>query len=114
MIIIIINIYRKKAFDMIKAMKSEGYKNPYIIVDTETGEVLDDAQGYGYKTIKKAYAAYFWKNRTPEQKKQYEQLTKNIKAWLKHHKSFINLLDTYALDTDTEINTKLIKELITI
>lgn len=64
---------------MIKAMESEGYKNPYIVVDTETGEVLDDAQGYGYKTANKAYAAYFWKNRTPEQKKQYEQLTKKIK-----------------------------------
>ena len=99
---------------MIKVMESEGYKNPYIIVDTETGEVLDDAQGYGYKTVKKAYAAYFWKNRTPEQKKQYEQLTKNIKKWLKHHKNFTNLLDVYAMEIETEINTKLIKELIEI
>lgn len=44
---------------MIKVIESEGYKNSYIIVDTETGEILDDAQGYGYKTVKKAYAAYF-------------------------------------------------------
>lgn len=56
----------------------------------------------------------FWKNRTPEQKKQYEQLTKKIKKWIKHHKSFINLLDTYAMEIETKINTKLIKELIEI
>ena len=77
---------------MIKAMESEDYKNPYIIVDTETGEVLDDA----------------------EQKKQYEQLTKKIKKWIKHHKGFTNLLDAYAMEIETKINTKLIKELIEI
>lgn len=99
---------------MVKIIQCEGYKNSYIVVDDKTGEVLDDAQGYGYKTAKKAYAAYFWKNRTPEQKKQYEQLTKKIKNWIKHHKRFTNLLDAYAMEIETEINTKLIKELIEI
>lgn len=30
----------------------------YILINTETGEVIDDAQGYGFKTPQKAYAAY--------------------------------------------------------
>ena len=30
----------------------------YEIVDPETGEVLDDAQGYGYRSIEKARAAW--------------------------------------------------------
>ena len=36
-------------------------KYRYIIVDAVTDEVLDDAQGYGYKSIKKAYRAYVYK-----------------------------------------------------
>ena len=30
----------------------------FCIVDANTGEMLDDAQGYGYKTAQKAYAGY--------------------------------------------------------
>lgn len=33
----------------------------YVIADTETGEILDDAQGYGYKTAQGAYKAYGYK-----------------------------------------------------
>lgn len=35
----------------------------YCIVSTETGEILDDAQGYGYKTARNAYAAYGYKGK---------------------------------------------------
>ena len=51
-----------------KKLKSEKViinNNPrFIIVDSETGEVLDDAQGYGYKTIKGAFKAYKFKRLT--------------------------------------------------
>lgn len=33
----------------------------WAIVDAETGEMLDDAQGYGFKSPRKAYAAYVYK-----------------------------------------------------
>lgn len=37
-------------------------KNPrYVLIDIETGEILDDAQGYGYKTKRGVYAAYSYK-----------------------------------------------------
>lgn len=70
----------------------------FYIVDTNTGEVLDDAQGYGYKTAKKAYAAYSYKNR--DRSKDNERLAKreHIKAWMKQHKSFVNLMDGYAFE----------------
>ena len=32
----------------------------YIIIDEDTGEILDDAQGYGYKTKQGAYKAYYY------------------------------------------------------
>lgn len=34
----------------------------FVLVDTETGEIVDDAQGYGYKTAHGAHKAYGWKN----------------------------------------------------
>lgn len=53
-----------------KAMVSESlsgkYDPRYVIVSTETGKVLDDAQGYGYKSAQKAYAAFAYKNRSPK------------------------------------------------
>ena len=46
----------------------------YCIVSTETGEVLDDAQGYGYRTAQKAYSAYAYKTR--DKTKDKEKLAK--------------------------------------
>ena len=35
----------------------------YAIKDMESGEIVDDAQGYGYKSAQKAYAGWSYKNR---------------------------------------------------
>lgn len=55
----------------------------YIIINEETGEILDDAQGYGYKTAKKAHAAWWYKHRDKEyiakENKVYEYLKSNKK-----------------------------------
>ena len=42
---------------------SETREKRYVIIDTESGEIVDDAQGYGYKTAQKAYAGWSYKNR---------------------------------------------------
>ena len=34
----------------------------YVVVDQNTGKILDDAQGYGYKSEVKAYSSYAYKN----------------------------------------------------
>lgn len=33
---------------------SKGYDKRYVIVDKDSGEILDDAQGYSYKTAQKS------------------------------------------------------------
>lgn len=43
----------------------------YVLVDTETGEIVDDSQGCGYKTAQGAYKAYGWK-KTHRRKKESE------------------------------------------
>ena len=32
----------------------------YVVVDKDTGEILDDAQGYGFKTAEKAYKCFHY------------------------------------------------------
>ena len=40
----------------------KGKEQRYVIVNKETGEIIDDAQGYGYRTIQGAYKAFKYKN----------------------------------------------------
>ena len=91
----------------------------FYIVDTNTGEILDDAQGYGYKTAQKAYAAYSYKTR--DKSKDNERLAKksHIKAWMKQHKSFVKLMDGYAFEMakgtmapDDKFDAKFVKKLL--
>lgn len=70
----------------------------FCIVSIDTGEVLDDAQGYGYKTAQKAYLAYAYKTRDKSKDREYCNKKKHIENWMKAHKSFVNLMDAYALD----------------
>lgn len=63
----------------------DGYETRYSIVDIETGEVLDDAQGYGYKTAQKAYKAYTYKTQGGREKdKEIIKFWKENKELLKY------------------------------
>ena len=48
----------------IKAVEiNKNHEKRYVIIDANTGELLDDAQGYGFKTAQKAYASYGYKSK---------------------------------------------------
>lgn len=81
----------------IKAIKSEVLSSRrserYVIVDTETGEILDDAQGFGYESAPKAYAAFNYKNKSDKEKlDQMEHYVKVFK-WMISHKDVIRYFD---------------------
>lgn len=40
---------------------SKRYESRFVIVNTDNGDILDDANGYGYKTPKKAHIGYLRK-----------------------------------------------------
>lgn len=91
----------------------------FCIVSTDTGEVLDDAQGYGYKTAQKAYAAYAYKTRDKSQDKKKAARKRYIRQWLKENKSFSDLMEDYAFEIakgtmgpDDKFNANLVKELL--
>ena len=71
--------------------KSKYGKERFFIIDSETGELLDDSQGYGYKSYDGARKAWFYKlkdNLSPEAKKEKQEKTEKIRKWLKEHPDF--------------------------
>lgn len=91
----------------------------YRLVDSETGEILDDAQGYGYKSAQKAYASYAYKNRDKNKDKEKARKTRHIKSWLASHQEILQAMDNLAFDVakgvfDCKIkfNSKLVQQLL--
>lgn len=74
---------------------SKSYDPRYIIVDDETGEVLDDAQGYGYRTPQGAHASWSYKHRDKAKDKVKEERCAHIRQWLKKHRQFSKELEWY-------------------
>lgn len=76
----------------VKAIRSESLSKPYdyryVIVDIETGEILDDAQGYGYKTAQKAYAGYNYKIMPKSEKAKKAARERHMQKWVSDHKAF--------------------------
>lgn len=98
---------------------SSMFEQRYVVIDKETGEVLDDAQGYGYKSRQKAYAAYGYKNRDKSKDKAKKKKTAHIRQWMKEHKDFVQTLDQYAFEIakgswgpDDKVDAKFVQELL--
>ena len=67
---------------VIKSEKlSSRYDERFIVVEAETSEILDDANGYGYKSVRNARAA--WSYKTRDKSKDDEINAKFIKQMLK-------------------------------
>lgn len=107
----------------ITVIKSEKLSNRYderfIVVEAETGEILDDANGYGYKSVRNARAAWSYKTRDKSKDAEREAKRKKIRAWMREHRDFVSAIDRYAFEMakgswgpDDEINTKFIKQML--
>lgn len=95
------------------------HETRYVIKDIESGIIVDDAQGYGYKTAQKAYAGWSYKNRDKSKDKEKAEKEKTIAKWMKENKSFIKLLDTFAFEIckgswgpEDKVDTKFVSELL--
>ncbi len=98
---------------------SDRYDKRYVVVDTESGEILDDAQGYGYKTVQGAYKAWAYKTRDKSQDKARAQKRKQIQSWMKQHKGFVEAMDTFAFEIakgswgpDDKFDAKFVKRML--
>lgn len=70
-----------------KVIKNEKLSEPweprFVIVDEATGNVLDDAQGYGYTSAEKAHKAWAYKTNRKTKKS-----VDGKKRWWKRHPEF--------------------------
>lgn len=72
-----------------KAVPMHNHYGRYILINENTGEILDDAQGYGYRSPQKAHAA--WNYHHPSGKQSHNR--KLNKQFAKEHKDFIKDFD---------------------
>ena len=91
----------------------------YEIVDPETGEVLDDAQGYGYRSIQKARAAWNYKNRDKSKDFEKAEKEREIMRWMKELKGFVRCMEQNAFEIakgswgpDDKFDAKLVQEML--
>ena len=70
---------------VVSSSLSEGYDRRYVVVDAATGEVIDDAQGYGYKTAPNAHRAHAYKSMSPPKKQQRGAVKKGVRRWCEKH-----------------------------
>lgn len=62
----------------------------YYVIDKETGEMIDDAQGWGYKSKEKAYKCIAYKLN----KKKIDSDKQKVFDFIKEHKEYFkNLVD---------------------
>lgn len=98
---------------------SSGRDKRYVVIDKNTQEIVDDAQGYGYRSPQKAYAAYAYKHRDKSKDKEKAAKAKKIRSWMKEHKDFVKLMDQIAFEItkgswgpDDKFDAKLVKQLL--
>ena len=107
----------------IKVIKSEelssAFDNRFIIININTGEILDDAQGYGYKTIEKAFAAFYYKkNNKKSDAKKKKTLKKTIERWLDKNEDFKDDIEYWIIQiiakgcTDVVLNEETVGDLL--
>lgn len=98
---------------------STDYEKRYVVQDADTKEVLDNAQGYGYKSIQKAYTAYNYKNRNKSKDKEKQKKRREFKIWMKEHADFVKLMDTISFeiakgswDSNEKFDAKFVKSML--
>ena len=103
-------------YKVIRSKKlSNGYDNRYVIINPETQEILDDANGYGYKSKENAYKAWKYKTRSFEDQNERNKKYEAVIKWIDKNKKIIDELDNmafYALKDGDNLTTKDIEEVI--
>lgn len=94
---------------------SKRYEARYVIVNEETGEILDDANGYGYKSIQTAHKGWAYKSKPKEEKDKMNKQYLIVINWMKENKKVLSELEDmyfYAFKDGVEVTNKDVEEVI--
>lgn len=78
-------------------------------------EVLDDAQGYGYKSAQNAHRAYSYKSLPPKKKRQREAVKRQVERWCAGHEEFMQHIEQamfYALKDGQSVTEEDVREIV--
>jgi hypothetical protein len=78
---------KQKKYKVIDCQMNDNPYDKRFIITTEDGEILDDAQGYGYKSAPAAHKAYWYKFQKGKEK--IEKNKKELNLFCKKNKKFI-------------------------
>ena len=87
----------KKNLSELKVDYVETSPGRFSVVDTETGEIVDDANGYGYKSKQNAMRA--WNYKTQPKDENVEKFKRIVYDWWKHQHGLSDLIDAIMFDT---------------
>lgn len=74
---------------VLSAALSDGFDKRYVVVDAATGDIVDDAQGYGYKTAKNAHRAHAYMSMPPKNKRRRDAAQRQVRRWCSAHPEFL-------------------------
>lgn len=86
-----------------------GVEQRYMWADGDTGEIFDDARGYGYKSKHSAEKAFSYKNHTSEEFEEYFSKCQDAYFWAWKHPKLAAKIDK-AIKKAKEKNKKLSDE----
>lgn len=95
---------------------SKDHDRRYVIIDATTGDVLDDAQGHGYKTAQNAHRAYAYMSIPPEKKRGRKATKQKVQRWCANHPEFMHDVEQtmlYAIKDGDTITTTDVGQLLT-
>ena len=68
--------------EKVESYKANEYETRFRLVNKDTGEIIDDAQGYGYRTAQGCYKAIWYKRN----RKTIKSEEKKARGLIKQHK----------------------------
>lgn len=101
-IVISLKDYNISTGNSIKKYKD---KNRFIVIDKQTNDIIDDAQGYGFTSAHGAYKALYYK----QNYKNIQEEKLKVRKWWDDHKEFRSHWDDI-LWYATEDNVKVTKD----
>lgn len=72
---------------------SSRYESRFVVVDAQAGDLLDDAQGYGYRSKEKAHAVWRYKTRSPAKQERDKTAKDAVRKWCRQHPDIMEDLE---------------------
>lgn len=87
---------------VVNAALSSNFDKRYVVVDEATGEIVDDAQGYGYTSAQNAHRAHADKSMPPKKKRQRDAAKRQVQRWCARHPEFMRHVEQSTLYAMTD------------